>query len=339
MSNSYRKDKHLQSIIYITLHAVYIYNMVQGIDILKVDVFHQKFNSSRPRFDPLCKLDLTHVYSAGELRREYNSKCRNRRNVISGTVLNQCKWYFDVMLRLLETVGDEYGRLRINNWLIDSSCERFFTIEQSMYDFIISIVTPHTVFWFATKISEPDASIYGTQMKMKTQFPIKTQPPYYHSMFKCSVYETPCRELGRCTGNVTQKKFLSQLFKGRHAPNELKRLADTGDDDDGIPKEGDIVLHTYPINGDVDDDAKTRQMDEPTVARCRSGRNFNERNVNVIENVEPRRMARLTAEFYQILLRRRLAEEHAEQSGEAVDEDDDRQVHETLLQEFIQNLY
>lgn len=313
---------------------MHLHIMVQGMDILKVDVFHQKYNSSRPRFDPLCKLDLTHVYSGDELRREYTSKCRNRSTEISETVLNQCKWYFDVMLRLLETVGDEYGRLRINNWLIDSSCERFFTIEQSMYDFIITIVTSHTVFWFATKTNDPDDSIYGTQMKLKTHLSIKAQIPYYHSMFKCSVYEMPCRELGKCTGNVTQKKFLSQLFRG-YVPK--KCFAHTEPDDDGMPKVGDIVLYTYPINGDVDDADDTRQTDD-TVARCRPHRNLNERNGDAIENVEPRRMARLTAEFYQILLRRRLAEEQEEQSTETIDEDS-RQVHETLLQEFLQNLY
>lgn len=322
--------------------------MVQGLDILKIDVFHQKFNPNRSPHDPLCKLDITCVYTANDLRREFKSKSRNV--AISDTVLYQCQWYFNVMLRIFDNIGEEYGRLRINNWLIESSCQQFFQIDNFSYDFIVTIVTPLGVNWFATKIHQSDINIFGTQQQSHSRAKIQKSPtmPYFHSMIECSVYETPCREKGNCTGNKSQKKFLNRLFKqqqhevGRRAivshqhmrmnEKNYNNVSDEMDSAVDEVKEGDIVIHTYPITSGQKDCNRNRNN---TVKISTSS------DEDSNENVSPQRMSRLYREFYQILLRRRLAEQRVQQRMGVPNEDDEenRRINESLLQEFLQNLH
>lgn len=314
--------------------------MVQGLDILKIDVFHQKYNSNRSPYDPLCKLDITCVYTANDLRREFKSKSRNV--AISDTVLYQCQWYFDVMLRIFDNIGEEYGRLRINNWLIESSCPQFFKIDTFTYDFIVTIVTPFGVNWFATKINQSDINIYGTQKQSLKVPPIK---PYFHSMIECSVYETPCREKGGCGGEKNQKKFLNRMFKEQQeqhyarrcraivSHNHMNVLCEKNADELDTVNEGDIVLYTYPI---ANDKINCHRNDDAVVDENSST------DDDSIENISPQRMSRMYREFYQILLRRRLAEQRMQQQRMGVpnaDDEENRRINDNLLQEFLQNVH
>lgn len=136
--------------------------MVQGIDLIQMDVAFLTYNPDRPITKPEVKLDSLCTAGSYELRKHRELK-RKEKYEMGSEAYQHYKWYNSILRSELEQHGDQRTKLKIYHWHIESSNVQAFTMDEVLYKAVSVIISPTLEYWYCANAGRGTPHIWGSR--------------------------------------------------------------------------------------------------------------------------------------------------------------------------------
>lgn len=136
--------------------------MVQGIDLIQIDVAFLTYNPNRPLTQPEVKLDSLCTAGMYELKKHRELK-RKEKYEMSSEAYQHYKWYNSILTTELLNREDDHTKLKIYHWHIESSNVKAFTIDEVLYKAVSVIISPTLEYWYCANAGRGIPHIWGSR--------------------------------------------------------------------------------------------------------------------------------------------------------------------------------
>lgn len=138
--------------------------MVQGVDLVMVDVAFLTYNSKRDINNPLVKLDSTCVAGVFELKKHKEMK-RKQKYEMGLDAYKHYKWYNSCLK--MECLKSDNGptssntKLKILHWHIESGNIEAFKMQGVTYKAVSIIISPSVEYWYCANQGPNSLHTFG----------------------------------------------------------------------------------------------------------------------------------------------------------------------------------
>ncbi|XP_063701062.1 uncharacterized protein LOC134831294 [Culicoides brevitarsis] len=142
--------------------------MVQGVDLVLIDVAFLTYNAKRDLHNPLVKLDSTCVAGAYELKKHKEMK-RKQKYEMGLDAYKHYKWYNSCLK--LECLKSDQGpasansKLKILHWHIESGNIEAFRMQGVTYKAVSIIISPNVEYWYCANQGPNGLSTFGSRAR------------------------------------------------------------------------------------------------------------------------------------------------------------------------------
>lgn len=140
--------------------------MVQGIDIIDIDVAFLTYSASRIKQKPYVKLDSVCTAGIFELKKHRDIKRRQKYD-IGHDAYKHYKWYNSSLREtILNHDTPKNTKLRISHWHIESGNDEAFRMNGILFKAVSIIISPDFEYWYCANLGPNAAQTNGKRLRV-----------------------------------------------------------------------------------------------------------------------------------------------------------------------------